>query len=59
MNTASVRQYWHQLTSTNHLCQFIDVILRSYGQVMLQNNPVSGLIFSIGILFGSYSAGKP
>jgi len=43
MNTASVRQYWHQLTSTNHLCQFIDVILRSYGQVMLQNNPVSGL----------------
>ena len=59
MSTASVRQYWHQLTSTNQLCQFIDVILRSYGQVMLQNNPVSGLIFLIGILFGSYSAGKP
>ncbi|WP_239374217.1 urea transporter [Snodgrassella gandavensis] len=59
MKMQSARQHWHELTDTNRLCQFIDVILRSYGQVMLQNNPLSGLIFLVGVILGGYSAGKP
>ena len=41
----SISQRWHQLIKTHLTCQFIDVGLRSYGQVMLQNNALSGLIF--------------
>ncbi|MCO6505342.1 MAG: urea transporter [Snodgrassella sp.] len=50
---------WQQLIRTNLPCQFVDVWLRSYGQVMLQNNALSGLIFLIGVLIGSYTVGKP
>ncbi|WP_306808073.1 urea transporter [Snodgrassella alvi] len=37
----------------------MDVILRSHGRLMLQINPLSGLIFLVGVLLGSYIAGKP
>ncbi|NUE66296.1 MULTISPECIES: urea transporter [Snodgrassella] len=57
MKMPSVRQHWHKLTNTNHLCQCIDVILRSYGQLMLQTNSLSGLIFLVGVLLGGHSAG--
>ncbi|NUE66299.1 urea transporter [Snodgrassella sp. ESL0253] len=59
MKMQFVRQHWHELTNTNRLYLFIDAILRSYGQVMLQNNPLSGLIFLVGVILGGYSAGKP
>ena len=55
----SISQRWHQLIKTHLTCQFIDVGLRSYGQVMLQNNALSGLIFFAGVLIGGCAAGKP
>lgn len=33
--------------------QFIDSVLRGIGQVMLQNNPATGLIFLLGIFYNS------
>ena len=34
----------------------IDVCLRGAGQVMVQNNPLTGLFFLVGIFWGAYSA---
>lgn len=59
MKTMSVSTQWHQLCNHNRCARFTDVILRSYGQVMLQNNALSGLIFLLGVLMGGYLAGKP
>jgi urea transporter len=59
MKIKSIHQHWHKLTSTSQRYQFIDVILRSYGQIMLQNNALSGLIFLVGVLVGGYSVNKP
>jgi urea transporter len=39
--------------------RFIDVNLRGSGQVMFQNNPLTGLLFLAGIFWGSYTAGMP
>src|SRR5262245_18917130 len=35
----------------------IDTLLRGIGQVMLQNNPISGLLFLVGIFINSYKCG--
>lgn len=59
MKTMSVAAQWHQLCNHNHCVRFTDVILRSYGQVMLQNNALSGLIFLLGVLMGGCLTGKP
>jgi urea transporter len=37
----------------------VDVNLRGAGQVMFQDNPVSGLLFIIAIGWGSYAGGAP
>ena len=39
--------------------RFIDIVLRGIGQVMFQNNPVSGLLFFIAVGWGSYAADVP
>jgi urea transporter len=39
--------------------RFIDVVLRGIGQVLFQDNPVSGLLFFIAIAWGSYAGGVP
>lgn len=36
---------------------FVDTVLRGVGQVLLQNNPLSGAIFLAGILVSSWVAG--
>ena len=36
------------------VANFADHVLRGIGQVMLQNNPVSGLLFLIGIFVSSW-----
>lgn len=43
--------------SANPVGYFIDSVLRGIGQVMLQNNPVTGLLFLLGIFVGSWVAG--
>jgi urea transporter len=35
----------------------IDTLLRGVGQVMLQNNPITGLLFLVGIFINSYKYG--
>jgi urea transporter len=39
--------------------RFVDVTLRGIGQVMFQDNPLSGLLFFLAIGWGSYAAGVP
>jgi urea transporter len=39
--------------------RFVDTNLRGVGQVMFQDNPLSGAIFLIAIGWGSYAAGAP
>ena len=35
----------------------IDTLLRSVGQVMRQNDPMTGLLFLVGIFLNSYESG--
>lgn len=35
----------------------IDILLRGVGQVMFQNNPITGLLFLVGIFINSYECG--
>jgi len=41
----------------NPVSRFIDIVLRGVAEVFLQNNPLTGLIFLIGIFISSYVAG--
>jgi urea transporter len=41
----------------NAVTAFADEVLRGVGQVMFQNNPLSGLLFLIGIFVSSWQAG--
>lgn len=50
---------WDKIASENAVVHFIDVCLRGAGQVMFQNNPLTGLLFFIGIFWGAYAAGMP
>ncbi len=47
---------WTVLASRNPAVHFMDVCLRGAGQVMFQNNPLTGLFFLLGIFWGAYSA---
>jgi urea transporter len=38
--------------------QFVDTNLRGAGQVMFQNNPLTGLLFIVGIFWGAVAAGR-
>ena len=43
---------WKSMTDASALLRFVDINLRGAGQVMFQNNPLTGLLFaSIGIAF--------
>ena len=50
---------WEKLCVSSAVLRFVDVNLRGVGQVMFQDNPVSGLLFIIAICWGSASAGVP
>ena len=47
---------WGALASQNTFIHVVDVCLRGAGQVMFQNNPLTGLFFLVGIFWGAYSA---
>lgn len=44
---------WDRLAQENPLVGFLDTLLRGTGQVMFQNNPLTGLLFLIGIFVNS------
>lgn len=48
---------WNRLVRKNVAVGFVDTLLRGTGQVMFQNNPITGLLFLIGIFYNSYQLG--
>jgi urea transporter len=50
---------WETLCASSKLLRFVDVNLRGIGQVMFQDNPLSGLLFFIAIGWGSYAGAVP
>jgi len=45
-----LKEKWSRLVETNALCDFIDTLLRGYGQIIFCNSPLTGLILLIGFL---------
>ncbi|EIM30220.1 urea transporter [Microvirga lotononidis] len=50
---------WDILCTSSAVLRFVDANLRGIGQVMFQDNPLTGLLFLIAIAWGSYAAGVP
>ncbi|HTR15290.1 MAG TPA: urea transporter [Roseiarcus sp.] len=50
---------WEALCTSSPNLRFVDINLRSVGQVMFQNNPLTGLLFLAAIAWGSLAAGAP
>lgn len=50
---------WEDIAASSAVVRFLDINLRSVGQVMFQNNPLTGLLFLAAITWGSYEAGVP
>jgi urea transporter len=48
---------WKGMTDASALLRFVDINLRGAGQVMFQNNPLTGLIFLLGIGWGAFASG--
>jgi len=56
---AALLDAWQRGCGTSTTLRFIDINLRGTGQVMLQNNPLTGALFIAAIAWGSYAAGAP
>ncbi len=50
---------WESLSASSGALRFLDINLRGIGQVMFQNNPLTGALFLAAIAWGSYAAGVP
>jgi urea transporter len=50
---------WADLTESSPVLMFVDTNLRGAGQVMLQNNPLTGFLFLAGIGWGAFATGTP
>ena len=50
---------WESLCGASNVMRFIDINLRGVGQVMFQDNPLSGALFIAAIAWGSFAAGVP
>jgi urea transporter len=51
--------WWEGLSGSSVILRFVDRLLRGIGQVMFQDNPLSGLLFFIAIGWGSWAGGAP
>jgi urea transporter len=51
--------WWEGRCAGSKVLRFVDLNLRGIGQVMFQDNPLSGLLFFVAIGWGSYEAGMP
>jgi urea transporter len=52
-------KWWESRCASSKVLRFVDLNLRGIGQVMFQDNPLSGLLFFVAIGWGSYAAGMP
>jgi urea transporter len=52
-------EWWEGLCKGSATLRFVDINLRGIGQVMFQDNPLSGLLFFVAIGWGSIAAGMP
>jgi urea transporter len=50
---------WESMCNGSGALRFADILLRGTGQVMFQNHPLTGLLFLVGIAWGSWAAGVP
>ncbi|HEY6631803.1 MAG TPA: urea transporter [Rhizobiaceae bacterium] len=50
---------WGTMVQDNAVVRFIDINLRGAGQVIFQDNPLTGLFFLAAIIWGAYVAGQP
>ena len=50
---------WEARCASSGVLRFVDVNLRGIGQVMFQDNPLTGALFLAAIAWGSYAAGVP
>ena len=50
---------WEALCSRSPALRFVDIGLRGFGQVMFQDNPLTGILFLAAIAWGSIVAGVP
>jgi len=55
----TILEPWGRACAASAPLRFIDINLRGTGQVMFQNNPLTGLLFLLAIAWGSYSGGAP
>ena len=53
-----LHEAWRGLTDRSRAAWLVDAHLRGAGQVMLQDNPLTGLLFIIGIVWGAFAAGN-
>ena len=54
-----ILSWWEARCGSVGLLRFIDICLRGIGQVLFQDNPVSGLLFLLAVGWGSVAAGVP
>lgn len=59
IDSVRARGGWDAAVARNGLLHCIDICLRGAGQVMFQNNPLTGLLFLAGIFWGAFAAGMP
>ena len=50
---------WERVCASSEPARFVDINLRGVGQVMFQDNPLTGAIFLAAIAWGSFAAGVP
>ena len=50
---------WERLCASSALLRFVDINLRGTGQVMFQDNPLTGVLFLAAIGWGAYAAEMP
>ena len=55
----SLLSRWEARCAGAPVLRFVDVCLRGVGQVMFQDNPLTGLLFLAAIAWGSVAAGAP
>jgi len=56
---AKIADRWPCAIESSSALKFVDSNLRGAAQVMLQNNPLTGLLFLAGIAWGAVSTGMP
>ncbi|MEV4692674.1 urea transporter [Micromonospora echinospora] len=56
---ADIGRGWHRLADRNPAVGFVDACLRGAAQVVLQNNPLSGLLILIALAWGAFENGTP